>query len=219
MEMQVNTFINERGDVMFKVQLNQSDGQIVVKTLDYDTYLSILMKSTKKKPYIHLGELPAGYKEAAYMDQDTYKVFLCAPAQKRLMVYRGGHYWIPFPGCLFFLEVNRGAVCTKCVYSYVDEVVGDDTKLYRYPFGNVSENGNICMGNISIKKMKLSESGEFMELFFTGETSDDYYDKRNIKPDYSLTQMIQKLEKMEEFPKGWLVEEDRTYATLKKRIF
>ena len=216
MEMQVNTFAGKRGEVMFKVQFIQSNGQVDVKSLNYKTYLSLLTKSVHQNEYIQLGEVPTGYKEAAYADRDTYKIFLCAPAQKRLMVYQGGHYWIPFPGCLFFLEVKKGAVCHKYVYCYADEEIKDESRLFRYPFGNVSSNGSICMGNILTKRLSFEKADEFMDLFFSGVTNNDYYDKSNILPGYSLSKMINMLEKKKEFPKRWLVETGQTYAALKK---
>ena len=216
MEMQVNTFAGERGEVLFKVQLQQDNGNVEVKTLDYETYLSILTKSVRKDAYIHIGELPTGYQEAAYAGPETYKVFLSAAAQKRLMVYQGGHYWIPFPGCLFYLEVKKGAVCEKKIYCYTDEALRDESRLFRYPFGNVSVNGSICMGNIGTKRLSFGEAGDFMELFFSGETNNDHYGKDHILPEYSLSKLIQMLEKKRAFPKRWLVETGQTYASVKK---
>lgn len=88
--------------------------------------------------------------------------------------------------------------------------------MFRYPFGNVSSNGSICMGNILTKKLSFEKADEFMELFFSGVTNNDYYDKSNILPGYSLSKMINMLEKKKEFPKRWLVETGQTYAALKK---
>ncbi len=216
MKIRMETLWDRRGQMLFKVQLEQTD-KVEVKTLDYASFISLMSGSASNEMYISLGKIPSGYVDADFAGQDTFKVFLQSPAQKRLMIFDKGHYWIPFPGCLFFLDIYHGSLKELFLYTFTDAEIREDTKLYHYPFGNVSETGRVCMGNIYFHDMVFGDAGKVVEAFFLGKTSSDYYNSRNVGSDYTLLQLIHKLEGKKVFPKRWLAGyTGMTYAMLKK---
>lgn len=219
MKMRVETAPDRRGKVMFKVQFEYDDGKVSIKTLDYDSFMALMTKSAVEESYIPIGDIPSGYVDATFARYDTFRLILKAPAQKRLMIYSEGHFWIPFPGCLFSINVYHGNLKEISLYSYTDTEITYSTKLYRYPFGNVSADGRVCMGNIYLKDLSFNSADKVVDAFFSGKTNNDYYGDQNIKPKYSLSQLIHKLEKKETFPKRWLVKQgELTYAVLKDQI-
>lgn len=217
MRIRIEATQDRRGAIMFKVQLEQEDS-VEVKTMDYDSFITLMTASAGNESYIHLGEISPNYVDAAIAKTDSFKIFLKSPAQKRLMLYAEGHYWIPFPGCLFFLRVYQGALQEMYLYSIADTEITAKTQLYHYPFGNVASNGGVCMGNIHFQNLTFKDADKIVEAFFLGKTNNDLYNTHNVKPAYSLSQLIHKLEKREIFPKRWLSEcEGMTYAKLKEQ--
>lgn len=214
MRLDASTVIDRTGNVLFRVTLTEDDGSVLTKTLAPEDYLRLIQNNcTVKTEYIHLGKLPKGYVDGAVAADDTFKVLLKVPASKRLLVHTSGHYEIPFPDLIFYFEVNKGTLKEKYVYALKGKI------LYHYPFGNVSTNGSICMGNISCKELSLATADEAIDSFFSGVTNNDYYyPKEKVTVSYSQQVLLDKLSRLEEFPARWLKKSGTTLESLEKRL-
>ena len=77
-----------------------------------------------------------------------------------------------------------------------------------YPFGNVSNAGDICMGNIRVEISGMAEALKYVEAFFNGITNRDYTDTSRLKNGWGQMRFLGELQNMEHFPYELLVEED-----------
>lgn len=193
------------GNSFVEVTIKEEDGRVVKRTLEISTFLNAMGASIKKDvPLVHIkpGFFPRNYLSLDFGNYEHFDVSFVVPAKKRVFVYQNGkHYHIPYPKLLF--EISR------CSYSNITGRVfamrKNGKELYHYPFGNVSDYGNICMGNIDLKSIESID--DYVEEFFLGVTNDDYIgNKARVVPSYSQTQLLEHLEKLDEFPDKWLVE-------------
>ena len=126
---------------------------------------------------------------------------------------------IPFPALLFDLYFKKGHAYDQNVYAVVpnkDGSLSDDSLLYRYPYGNVSKSGDICMGNISVKCSDISEADKFCEEFFLGIDEGHYYTPGEmVSKNWTLGKLYNEVLKKKSFPNSWLVPNGRTYGDIK----
>lgn len=198
---------DELGNGMMRVVFNDC-GKEQTKLLTMDTYLSILGDATFSniKNYVRIGSLPEGFLDGSISSEDpaTFDVVLIKPAQKRPMIYGNRHWFIPFPKLVFYLSVSMGRVTTKLCFALRNETVDENTPIYLYPFGNVSFDGSICMGNVITKDLnQISMVEEFIADFFMSETNNDYYDNKN-QTGLSQAELLYRLKELELFPNEWL---------------
>lgn len=215
MQLNANTVSDRTGNVFFRVSLTEDDGSVITKTLSPESFLQLIQNScTVENRYTHLGKLPEGYLDASVSSDETFRILLKVPAKKRLIVHTSGHYEVPFPNLIFYLEVCNGTLKEKYVYS----LKGEKT-LCHYPFGNVSTSGSICMGNISCTELTITTVDRVIDLFFSGATNNDYYSPREkVSINYSQQVLLEKLSKLEEFPSRWLKKSGTTLERLEDKL-
>lgn len=209
------TLTDSTGNVLFRVALTNDDGSVMTKTLTPESFIKLIQNGcTQELCYMHLGKLPEGYIDCSVADERSFRILIKVPAEKRLLVHTSGHYQIPFPDLVFYLYVKNGLVQKFRCYA-----MKRDT-LYFYPFGNVSANGEICMGNISCTDITLNKTMDVIENFLGGKTNNDYFSPKNkVNNSYSQQTMLEKLSKMDAFPQRWLKKDpNNTLADLKKLI-
>lgn len=84
-----------------------------------------------------------------------------------------GHY--PVPNLIFKLEGSE-----LDVFAVIDNVITEKTILYRAPFGNIDDNGSVCMGNVK-KGKRMDDINKTMEhwekLFFNSTFTHTSTDK------------------------------------------
>ncbi len=203
MVLESKTVADPVGHVLFQVKLTDDKGSVCERTLTEEQYFDLLGHSMRhEESYAHVGArfLPPTTIDAYVCDERTYRIAWFVNGKKRCFFYGEGHYEIPFPALVFVLDVNKGCVRQKSVYA----VKRGDDQLYMYPFGNVSESGGICMGNIHVDFSNGPEV--FAEEFFLGKTNDDYYSPGNhTVPKWSQSKLVENLEKLDTFPDEWLL--------------
>lgn len=212
MKLEAVSHIDRTGNVLFRVSLTNEDNSVLTKTLSPQSLISLLQNNCEEKlNYVHIGKLPEGYVNGAIAADDSFWVLIKVPAQKRLLVHVSGHYQIPYPDLIFFFKVDHGRLSEKKVYAIKNQ------QLYRYPFGNVSSGGIICMGNISFKDLRLNSMNRVVDDFFSGITNNDSYSPgSNVAVSYSQQTLLEKLSTMEKFPDRWLVKSNVSLEKLMK---
>lgn len=195
----------------FRVLCTFGDESQVQKTISFKDYQKLLGNGVEevKELYREINSLPKYfYKGGVTTKDDSFWVSFFVP--------KGMHQWacnatneflcIPYPNLFFVIEVKDGTVMQKMAYAVADDFPTEDSKLYYYPYGNVSSVGNICMGNCITKLDSISNSDAFVEAFFLGIDAGHYYKKGEwAKPDVPLRELVSLVEKKQEFPVEWLM--------------
>ena len=193
----------ETGQTLFRVILKEDSGRELIKTLTVDDYLSLLGSSIRHN--LDYSSLPASFFPEGYIhgyiaNPENYSMIWRHSARLHQMNHSViGRHLIPFPELVFGLTIKDGYIRDARVFATKG---GDD--LYQYPFGNVSEAGHICMGNISVQGLNEGPQA-FEDDFFAGVTNNDYF-KPGSHVTLKCTQeaLIKKLEGKDKFPDRYL---------------
>lgn len=206
MDFVARSVIDKGGNVFIETTMTGENGRQVQRTLNIEDFLHVLGKSIDKEvPLVPIKKdfFPKDYLSLNFGNYENYDCSFVVEPEKRVFVYRdGNHYHIPYPKLLFKVSRRKNYI-TGRVFALRSN--GKSKKLYQYPFGNVADNGQICMGNI--ERGSIESVQDFAEEFFLGVTNDDYIGNGSrVKPGYNQSQLLNKLEKLDEFPDRWLVE-------------
>lgn len=148
-----------------------------------------------------LGRLPKGYLNALYSSSGNFKVWVTMKSEKRPLLYYGKTELVPFPNLLLEFEVSHTKVNRSKIYSFVGDAK-EGMQLYRFPFGNVYDDGKICWGNMSLPSVKrLEEIEQLVGMFFSSETNDDLFRGKDFPTQRTF---IEELKKYDDFPDKYL---------------
>lgn len=206
------------GNALMRVSYEDENGILVEKNVTMDTYLSIIQDATYSNAasMVRIGRLPNGYMDGFISadSRNTFSVIVQVPAEKRALSFGHKHWYIPFPGLVFLFSVLNGNVQKKCCFAHIEQNVTMDTLLYRYPFGNVSITGDICMGSIKTPTIaNIYDVEGIIDDFFCSETNNDYYSTKN-RTGMKQEELLKRLSQMEQFPEQWL-EKNSDKSTVK----
>lgn len=196
---------------------DESENIAAVKTVEYSDFCAALEKGRCKNAVIHTGLLPRNVLSVSIME-DGQEVIVFLPPEVRFLGYRKRGeglrgFMIPYPGIVLKLllkneyAVPRSVWCTDSSVEWPDR----STKLYRFPFGNVSDAGSICMGGNQLKLSGAESTTEIvnrcLEMFFATPYNGDYYSVGNkIATGASLVDALTSLHGKGNFPDEWLVD-------------
>lgn len=195
----------------FRVVCGFKDGSQIQKTISFLDYQKLIKAGVKevKELYREVPSLPKYfYKGGITTENNTFWVSFFVPKGNHQLLFSATNEFlsIPYPNLFFLLEVKKGTAMKKCVYAVADDIPNDDSKLYIYPYGNVSISGDICMGNCLTELENFSMSDRFIETFFLGKDAGHYYKSGQwAKPNVSLRDLISLVEKKGIFPTEWLM--------------
>lgn len=147
-------------------------------------------------------------------------IFYIAPAKHQFVLAQSGQrqrqaYFIPLPGLVYALVAKKGDVFFKKCFA-VKEWNGKYTSLCHYPFGNVSNSGDICMGTANIRGVNTYPVlKEYIDASLDSVTNSDYLSGDNVRATTSVTQheLCDMLTDIEEFPTEILLTHS-TYSTI-----
>lgn len=195
-------------------RLKTRDG-VSTKTISVAALLAELSRDME----ITTGILPAGTKFYAGT-RNSYRVGVQVPAKVRTADFTlhevgARRMTVPFPETLFVFGVKDKRIMDSSLYACVPPVGRPYDRLYRFPFGNVWENGNICWGNAA-----HPEIGEPIVLdsvvsrFFTSVFSGHLVNGANMfnAPEgvVNLRTLLEHLSGQEHFPDRILKPSDMT---------
>ncbi|MCH5248331.1 MAG: hypothetical protein J1E98_00290 [Lachnospiraceae bacterium] len=158
-----------------------------------------------------IGKIPFGYYDGA-ISMCSGK--LCAdivtvlPASMQLMKYENTQYDVCVPSLVFSFHVNKGRLERTQVFTLKDEEATEDSILYRYPYGNVHDNGNVCWGNNAfpvIPEIKRLETA--MTLFIQSPCNSDLYESKKCigQTNVPLRELFEQLRNVQSFPEEYLM--------------
>ncbi len=224
MKFVTETVQNDTGQVYFKttwagdmkVSLSGLKGNVVTRTLPFEDFKSLIGLS--EKPVESWIRVPKGFipgsEDSGYLDgyicDGGWSAVWKVKGTVRQLIHTSGHYRVPFPDLIFSVMIKNGIMCSSFVFAL------DGDRVCQYPFGNVSVDGSICMGNIHLPKNPVIK--DFEEEFFLGKTNNDYFHSgSHVKVKYSQDELLRRLSGKETFPKRWLIKKDFTLRDVVKR--
>lgn len=214
----VITFDEDQDNESVGVDIITSDKGCTHKRIPFKTLLENLEICTQvhsEKKFI--GKLPYGFVDGCVGDnsEDSLGVVLDIPKGKRCLFYQKGEQkWngiVEYPRLLFALTVENGKYVDKiCFALHENDELNENTKMYRFPFSNVSSEGRICVGSARFEKVhNFLDVEEFVESFFQSTYNGDYYDTGFTK---AYKQFVDLLENVKQrFPDEILVETEYNY--------
>jgi len=195
-----------------RVNIHRDDGSMQLKDLTAVEYFSLLRDVFYEHvtmPAARLGALPDGFYDAAISGTpDSYTCAVCLEPGRVSAIYFDKEYVVPYPKLLLVYKVLRGSlVGTRCFALKRNDVLDDNVKLYKYPFGNVDDDGSVCWGGnsrnlIGERKFNSLHDLNFLSVLFVSSPSNgDYFTPdriNNFAP--SLSDFYRELGSMDVFP-------------------
>jgi hypothetical protein len=210
------------------VEINDGSSEAVVKFQNKDgvatktVSVAALLAELSRDMEITTGVLPSGTKFYAGT-KNSYRIGIQVQAKVRtadFTLHEVGtrKMTVPFPEILFVFCVKEKRIIESTLYACVPPIGRTYDRLYRFPFGNVWENGSICWGNAI-----HPEIGEPIVLdsvvsrFFTSVFSGHLIHGTNMfcPPDgvVNLRTLLEHLSGREHFPDRILKPSDMTVGT------
>lgn len=192
-----------------EVVLTANDGSKNHKTVGIDDIISNLTSSFK----LSTGLLPRSTRFFSGSPND-YIIGIEEPSKIRRFARRDEkasttQIRIPFPICFFIFNVKGNRVQKSNVFATRSSILKEDDQLYRFPFGNVYNDGSICWGSnkLGVINSPLSLVGviaTFYDVPFNGDLFDNHI--INYPPDVAgFHSFINHLNGKDVFPSTLLV--------------
>lgn len=183
----------------FTVEESKPGGIVARKEiLPMDLYYAI-NASNEIRNYLDSGLLPANCIAVSQCSTERY-FFLWYPETRAYVSYGGKEYVdFPIPRMVFgirLLTTGRVAGCSIGVVA--DETPTPKTAMYRYPFSNVYNNGNVCTGNNVLPRYKNQTTLANFPSYLLGiPDNDDYFDRENNKKGLGRAELMELLKDKE----------------------
>lgn len=206
------TFNRQHSYDCANVVVTDNAGKKSVKTVEVGSLLKALKCAVKlEAEQAPIGKIPFGYYDGAI---SIYSGKLCAdivtvlPASMQMMKYENTQYDVCVPSLVFSFHVNKGRMENTRVFTLKDEKPTEKSVLYRYPYGNVYDDGRICWGTNSfpdiheIKRLEMA-----MTLFIQSPCNSDLYRSEKCigQKNVSLRELFEQLRNVQSFPEEYFV--------------
>lgn len=195
-----------------KVVITGQDGKKQSRIVSMESLLMAMQKSViMPKVSIAVGKIPFGYYDAQVSEEQgkfCADMVAVLPTGKQMMRYEDTFYDVSVPSLVFRFEVVRQRITKTQVYVMKDEKPTDKSRLYRYPFGNVSTDGWVCWGGNKLPDIHdLKGLEEAMMLFIQSPCNTDYYEGKQYcgHAGLSLRELFEKLKDENTYPDDYLV--------------
>lgn len=121
---------------------------------------------------------------------------------------------VGIPKLLFAVKLSKNVVQRVAVMATLDRTITEDSKLYNYPFSNVSgETGIICFGGNRLHDYSFDSSLQLHSMpnmFLSMPNNDDNYGTRN-ESKLAFRPLLEQIEG-KDFPTEWLKASKLTYG-------
>lgn len=194
------------------VMMTEENGKKKSRVVSVESLIKAIQNSlTLPKTNIAVGKIPFGYYDAQVSEEQgkfCADMVAVLPAGKQMMRYEDTFYDVSIPSLVFRFAVVRQKIKATDVYAMKDEAPTDKSRLYRYPFGNVSASGRVCWGSNQLPDIyDLKGLEEAMMLFIQSPGNSDYYTGEEYcgHAGLSLRELFEKLKDEDEYPDDYLV--------------
>ncbi|MEX3713455.1 hypothetical protein ABFV99_13720 [Cytobacillus horneckiae] len=125
---------------------------------------------------------------------------------------------VPFPNLLFVFvftpQDDKFRLTNKKCYTFEDKVFRDNTKLYRFPFSHVQNDGEMCFFFLT-ELQDLAQMTSFIHNWMSVSFTDHYYNETNKnKWGWPLRQIFNQTQGQSHFDYTKLIEEELTVNDL-----
>lgn len=207
------------GNSYFIVSYDNERGTGFVKYFSYTQLLKLLSNCySEDKTYMSLGRIADGYIDSTICTDGSGIVRTYVPASPRVILLSISGmkfpkaFQIPMPPMFFEIHFGGrrfGGKCCVVKGSYEEtreqyyrgKLVG-----YQYPFGNVNDSTEICMGNINYEVRTAMDAPKYINAFFDGITSEHYMKTSRVRNGKHQMEFLGFLEGREVFPYEELIE-------------
>lgn len=158
-----------------------------------------------------IGEIPFGYYNGAVgiinskLKADIVTVL---PASMQIMQYENTQYDVCVPSLVFSFHVDKGRLEKTRVFVLKDEEPTEKSVLYRYPFGNVYDDGKVCWGsNVFPDILEIKRLEMVMTLFIQSPCNSDLYQSEKCigVKGVPLRELFEQLHNKQNFPEEYLM--------------
>ncbi len=182
--------ISEDGKVMVEKSV---DGLKSVKQITPDSLLECINKSLVRGK-VESGLLPRGCLSFTAHDNGDKDICLLFPDDKADISYFGTEYiGFPLPRLVFGFHITKEGRVGSCRLGVVDkdDVLKPETKMFRYPFSNVS-GFSLCTGNnIFPKVASLHTLGSLPYFILAMPNNNDHFSPRNNKAGLEMRDLLE----------------------------
>lgn len=201
------------GSSVVTAHFRTNDGVLTTKTIAIADLLVLLRNNMESTT----GILPSGTKFYTGT-KNAYSIGIQVPAKVRTAQFRLHDLrtlTVPFPESLCVFSVYEQQITHSKLFACIPPVGRTDDPLFRFPFGNVSENGEICWGDIRHPKIVEPIAldavvGRFFNSVFSGHLVNGTNMFRTQDGIMNLRTLLEHLEGKEHFPDQLLKVSDVT---------
>lgn len=202
--MKMTATFNDSLSNEVRLEIVDDSGESMVKSVFYRDFARALSEASEDVggSKVRLGAMPRGFFDGVIdgVEKDTFSCVLIQPAQVLPVMYYGKTFLEPYPPLLFALSVVGGRLNRSRVYALDKDKPREDSKVYRYPYGNVHSDGAVCWGNVKHDRYEsLKQMDQVVATFYGSETNDDLWKAPNTEIT-TLREMYEHLQGKEEFP-------------------
>ena len=130
------------------------------------------------------------------------------PASMQMMQYENTQYDVCVPSLVFSFHVDTGRLEKTRVFVLKDDKPTGNSVLYRYPFGNVYDDGRVCWGsNVFPDILEIKRLEMVMTLFIHSPCNSDLYNSEKCigVKDIPLRELFEQLHNKQDFPEEYLM--------------
>lgn len=217
-------FFSSEGRSYVTLRIPLEDGLVQTKIVTYEAFLDSLKDSTSNET-TRVGPLPSGVYDLSVSEKFTDIVYEAVPGKRSLLYSRAkegqkSNFYVPYPRLIFKARLEKDETVRHmevCAIKSTDEL-SDETPIYRYPYCNVYNYGNVCMGGNVIREAgDIRQTKEMSEFFFFNSPSNgDLFDAQ-ISHGKSFYDFLVMVEKYADFPDELLVPTGRTLGDFCKK--
>lgn len=214
------------GQPYVTVTITDKNGFQIKKDMEIDNYINFLSENTRiirEVQRLRIGKFPYGYYDGSIATDGSMSVIIVLPKAKRYF-NDGKAREIVFPSLCFYLKTNRdGRLIDSLCYALKDNAPPNkDTKLYLYPYGNVSHTGFICWGNgqqYTKELVTLKDFETVLEVFFSSKTAPHFY-QADVNTSLGVThhELVEIMSEKDEFPEDILRAADATLGEIINKL-
>jgi hypothetical protein len=192
----VKIIINEAGEIAVE---ENKDGLTAYKRISPDDLINSISGSIRRDG-VFSGLLPDGCLSYSRLEDGTISVtVLFHDRYADIGYYHTIYPHFPLPRLVFGFAVNPEYRVYRCSIGVidVDTRLKPDTKMFRYPFSNVS-GFNLCTGNNALPKCKNPHTlGSLPYLIMAMPNNDDHFRQANNKQGFNMRELLEHLKDKE----------------------